>query len=152
MNGLYSSPFRVYLALLLAACFGIWMGMGLPVSLFPNSSKPHVQVELAYGGIGVEDFRNSYGNTIESQIRKISDPHLKVEKLTADYRNSNVNYTVEFAWGNDPSEAQKETDTRVRSLSGIFPKEIRDSLSVSNESHNSGFFAASFYSDTRTLD
>jgi Cu/Ag efflux pump CusA len=84
MKALYSSPMRVYLSLLVLALFGVWMGTRLPVSLFPNSAKPHVFVNLEYGSMDQEDFKSSRGGTIESRLRGINTSGLRVEKLISD--------------------------------------------------------------------
>jgi HAE1 family hydrophobic/amphiphilic exporter-1 len=152
MKALYSSPMRVYLSLLVLALFGVWMGTRLPVSLFPNSAKPHVFVNLEYGSMDQEDFKSSRGGTIESRLRGINTSGLRVEKLISDYRTAGVDYDVEFQWGSDPQEALREATNLMNSTIASYPKEIRDSLNIYIRSQNSGFFAASFYSETRSLD
>ena len=152
MKALYASPMRVYLSLLILALFGAWMGTRLPVSLFPNSAKPEVHVSLGYGSMDQEDFKASYGGTIESRLRSIDTGGLRVEKLEADYGNTSANYDVEFHWGSDPQEALREVSNLMNAAIGAYPKEVRDSLGVWIRSENAGFFAASFYSETRSLD
>ena len=61
MRSLYSSPLRVYLCLGLLALIGLYSGFNLPVSLFPNSSKPTVSVGLNYGSATAEEFLSSHG-------------------------------------------------------------------------------------------
>jgi HAE1 family hydrophobic/amphiphilic exporter-1 len=143
---------RVYLSLLVLALFGVWMGTRLPVSLFPNSAKPEVHVRLDFGSMDQEDFKSSYGGTIESRLRGIDSAGLKVEKLETDYGNTSADYDVEFQWGSDPQAALREATNLMNSTIAAYPKEVRDSLSTYIRSENSGFFAASFYSQTRSLD
>ncbi|MBS1960847.1 MAG: efflux RND transporter permease subunit [Bdellovibrionales bacterium] len=152
MKALYASPMRVYLSLLVLALFGVWMGTRLPVSLFPNSAKPHVYVNLGYGSMDQEDFKSSYGGTIESRLRGINTANLKVEKLEADYGTKSASYDVEFQWGSDPQDALREATNLMTAGVASYPKEVRDSLNIYIRSQNSGFFAASFYSETRPLD
>ncbi len=81
MSKLYSSPMRVYLLLGALALAGIISGVRLPVSLFPNSSKPMVWVSISYGNMTAEEFLNNYGKGLEQQLRNMNAPHAEVEKI-----------------------------------------------------------------------
>ncbi len=59
MRGIYSSPLRVYLILAALAAAGIASGLRLPISLFPNSTKPRVRVRLEYRSITADEFLNT---------------------------------------------------------------------------------------------
>ena len=81
MSRLYQSPLRVYLALGALALWGIIAGFQLPVSLFPNSSKPTVGVNLSYGEMSSSEFLNTYGRQLESRLEGISDKDATVDLL-----------------------------------------------------------------------
>ena len=152
MKGLYGSPLRVYLCLALLAGVGIFSGLKLPVSLFPNSSKPNIGVSLNYGGSTVEEFYQSYGWQLEEQFRNISANGVQVEKVEATYSPGEVKYSLEFKWGVKSNDAKRETQAIANAYSARLPVEIRDSLDVWMRNRNSGFFAVSFFSATRSLD
>lgn len=152
MNQLYSSPLRVYLCLGALALVGIFSGFRLPVSLFPNSSKPVVGMFISYGGSTADEFLNAYGSKLESQLREISTDEVEVEKVTSNYGDSGVDYTVDFRWGTKPKTALREVELAVNSFGGRFPKEIRDNINIWSRNDNAGFLAMSFYSETRSLD
>jgi HAE1 family hydrophobic/amphiphilic exporter-1 len=152
MKALYRSPFRIYLVLGALALFGILAGTQLPISLYPNSTKPTIWVNAGYGGANASDFLASYGSQVEAQLQAISTPDLKVEKVKANYQKTRVSYEVEFGWGAGPKTALREVQNVMNALSGTWNKEARDSLSVNFWSNNSGFIAISFYSEERTLD
>jgi hydrophobic/amphiphilic exporter-1 (mainly G- bacteria), HAE1 family len=149
---LYSSPLRVYLCLGFMALVGIYSGLTLSVSLFPNSSKPSVHVHISYGGSNQEEFLNTYGRKLESQLRNISTPSREIEEIKATYEPQNADYEVLFKWGVSPQEALKEVQTAASAFSSQLPQEIRDSLWVNSWNENSGFLAVSYYSSTRSLD
>ena len=46
MEGIYRTPLRVYLVLAILSLAGLYCAIKLPVSLFPNSSKPHIRACL----------------------------------------------------------------------------------------------------------
>lgn len=152
MKSLYSAPLRVYLLLAGLALAGIYAGMGLPVSLFPNSSKPTVTVNLGYGNFTAEEFLNAYGSSLEGQLRAINTETLHVNQVTASYENSSVDMSVEFDWGSPPLEALREVTSVANAFSARFPSEIRNSLRIWSNGENSGFMAVSFYSSKRSLD
>lgn len=152
MDKLYQSPLRVYLLLGCLALIGIYCGLKLPVSLFPNSTKPVVWVEVSYGFMTSDEFLNTYGYTLEERLKGITFQIHKVEKVEARYGNRDVDYTIRFKWGAPPTEAVKEVQTVANAFASQFPQEIRDSLRVDMWSENSGFLAISFFSEKRSLD
>lgn len=152
MKGLYASPIRVYLLLGALALAGVFAGGSLPISLFPNSTKPTVNLSIAYGSQTSEEFLNTFGRSLESQLRSIATKDAKVEKLEADYSPNSVNYNVEFHWGVDPNTALREVQNTANGMLARLPQESRDSVNFWLRNRNSGFFAASFYSETRDLD
>ncbi len=152
MKSLYSSPLRVYLCLGALAIAGILAGTILPVSLYPNSSKPTVWVEIPYGNNTADEFLNSYGRELEGQLQSISTGNLQVEKITAQYDASSVEYGLEFKWGAGSQEALREVQNVANAYGSRFPDEIRRGLNVSTWNKSSGFLAISFFSPKRSLD
>lgn len=152
MKQLYSAPLRVYLLLAGLALAGIYAGLCLPVSLFPNSSKPTIQTRMNYGNYTAEEFLHTYGSSLEDQLRGISTEHLQVEKVTSRYDRNSALYSVEFEWGSPPVEALREVSNLMNGFSARFPSEIRNSVSIWSNDDNSGFMAVSFFSPKRSLD
>ena len=152
MKSIYASPFRVYLALAACALAGILCGTQLPVSLFPNSSKPKITVRMPYGNFTPLEFHQAYGRDLESQLHKIVADGYEVDKLQVEYTPERVNYEVEFKWGAPPRTSFKEVRLVVNSFAGRLPDEIRDAVNIWPDNDNSGFIAVSFFSPTRALD
>lgn len=152
MKSLYSNPIRVYIVLAAIALYGIYSGLTLPISLFPNSSKPQIWIGVQYGGATAEEFLNTYGKDLESQLRGISTNSVKVERVISSYRRNRVSFDVKFEWGVDPNEALREAETVVNGFSGRLPAEIRNSVGIWLNNENTGFFALAFYSETRDLN
>lgn len=150
MEGLYRTPIRVYLVLFILSLAGIFCAAKLPISLFPNSSKPHIQtclnIELA-----PDAFLRTYGTTFEDRLREIHTGSLAVETLKSTYSPRNVCYNVDFKWGGDPQEALREVETVAQNMVSTMPQSYRDSLNVWGQQDNSGFLALCFYSPKRSL-
>lgn len=152
MSKLYSSPLRVYLLLGALALLGIFSGMKLPVSLFPNSSKPVVFVRIPFGSMTAEEFLNTYGKRLEDQIRAITTDKIEVETIEANYGSHEATYNIKFRWGVVPTSALKEVQNTTNAFSARLPEESRDGMWIYLDNENSGFFALSFFSETRDLD
>ena len=152
MKSVYASPLRVYLCLGALAFAGLLSGLKLPVSLFPNSSKPAIWAGISYGNMTPEEFLNVYGRQLEHQLKTISADSVEVEKVTASYNRKSVDYNIEFKWGTQAQAAQKEVELQVNSFASRFPTEVRDSVQVWPKNENAGFLAISFFSPTRSLD
>lgn len=152
MRRLYAEPLRVYVLLAVGALAGIWAGFGLPISLFPNSAKPEVWVSVGYGNLTQAEFIESYGTDFVGALRGISLKAATVELVESNYNDARVDYLVRFVWGSDPEVARRETESVANAWGARFPEDIRDSLWTWFNNENSGFFAASFYSDKRSPD
>jgi len=152
VKSVFSSPFKVYLLLIGFAILGIFAGYQLPISLYPNSSKPTVYVSISYGNLTADEFRKQYGSVIESKIVAFSTEKLSVDNLYSTYRSGNVSYRIDFKWGDDPKEALIEVNNLMTSLSGSWPQEIRDNYGVGVSEESSGFVAISYFSEKRTPD
>jgi hydrophobic/amphiphilic exporter-1 (mainly G- bacteria), HAE1 family len=152
MKKLYASPFRVYLIILSLAVIGIVAGTKLPISLYPNSSKPTIYVSTNYGHLNREEFIQNYGNKIEPRLQAVSSDKFPIKKINTTYRKSSVNFQIEFDWGTDPVESKREVQNVMNGLSSAWPREIKDSVGVGYWSKSSGFIAISFYSQKRNID
>jgi hydrophobic/amphiphilic exporter-1 (mainly G- bacteria), HAE1 family len=152
MKSVYSSPFRLFIVVCLLGLIGAMAGSRLPISLFPNSTKPTIWVGMNYGTYNAEEFVALYGARVEGALRGLSTPGIEVDKVTAEYGRNRVNYQLEFGWGVDPKEAQREVQSIINGVSSGFPREIRDSVGVNFWSRSSGFIAITFYSPEKSLE
>lgn len=152
MSQLYRSPLRVYLCLACLALWGIISGWHLPISLFPDSSKPVIRVNFQYGGLTADEFMRNYGRSFEERLKAASFGSHETEKVTANYDSKNVKYSVEYKWGTPPRQALREVESVANTLAAQLPEDIRNSMGVWIRNENSGFLAVSFFSDRRSLD
>lgn len=152
MSRLYAHPLRVYLSLALVAAAGIFCGTQLPVSLFPNSSKPTVTADINYGSMTAQEFLDSYGRALEDQLHSLNEDDAPIERIKTFYEPNGATFEIQFKWGTSPSSAVKEVQQAMQAFSARMPTEIRDSVQVWSRSENSGFLAVSFYSAKRNLD
>lgn len=152
MSRIYQSPFRVYFVLALIAILGIVAGSSLPISLFPNSTKPQIFIRIGYGSLTPQEFYQTYGRGMEAGLEKLTVDHGGVDKIEAVYRPDQASLNVEFEWGVSPQDAKKEVEVFVNSYASQLPKEIRESVRQFTDSENTGFLAISFYSSVRSPD
>lgn len=152
MGHLYRSPLRVYFTLALLALWGLSAGFHLPISLFPDSSKPKIELTVNYGDLTAEEFSRTYGLVIENGLRGLLIDGKTPENLTATYNANDVDYLVEFQWDTSGEKALREMQTLGAALSATWPEESRRNYSVQTWRENGGFLALSFYSPLRSLD
>lgn len=152
MSSLYNSPVRVYVMMFALAIWGVWSGLSLPISLFPNSSQPEIFVKIPYGDYSASEFLHSYGEGIESRLQSTIIDGSRVDQLTAEYGEREVTYRTLFQWGTDGDAALKELESTIGSLSASWPEEIRLGTIVNSNNESGGFFAISFYSDQRSIE
>lgn len=145
-------PFRLAIIVLLIAAFGIYCGFNLPISLYPQTSKPVVEMNVSYGGYSAEEFIRKYGANIEYQLENIKNTGLPLESVKANYRTTNVYYTVTYDWDVPFTQALKEVQTVAASTKGQLPRESADSISVWQYQENGGFLAVSFYGSKHSLN
>ncbi len=152
MSHIYRFPLRVYLLLGCLALLGILSGLRLPISLFPNSTKPKIILAFNYGSITADEFMQNYGNNFEEKLRGATFEGHEVEEVRATYNAKEVRYEVEYRWQTPPLDALREVERVSTSFSAQLPEEIRDSMSMWTNNDNSGFFALSYFSTHRSLD
>ena len=152
MKGLYSSPLRVYLCLGALALAGIIAGLSLPVSLFPNSSKPRVHVSISYGSSTASEFLDVYGRNLREFSGESSPTVSRSRGSKRNYDVRNVDYDIYFKWGTQPRAALREVQNALNAYGARFPIEVRDSVNTWINQDNGGFLWVSFYSPKRSLD
>ena len=151
LKNILSNPKRLFVIILVLSSFGLYCGMNLPVSMYPASSKPVVNMWVPYGTHSSDSFREDFGKTIESRIREISNSKIQVDYIDAYYEEDGAYFEVEFAWNTEFDLAKKEIESVAANISSSLPKEISDRIGVWQRNKNSGFFAASLYSPEMSL-
>jgi multidrug efflux pump subunit AcrB len=146
-----SNPKRLFVCIALLFLYGLYSGFNLPISMYPATSKPSVNMWVPYGTYSAEDFQKEFGNTIESRIKKITNSDIKVDKVDAYYEIDSAYYEIEFAWNTSFDRAKKEVELVSAGIASLLPKEIADRIGVWQRNKNSGFFAASLYSPKMNL-
>lgn len=152
MKGLYSSPLRVYLMMGLLAFFGVYCGLQLPVSLFPNSSRPVVHVGGGYGNMTADEYYHTYGTSLESKLKSIRLSDAQVEEVDASYDPTELDIRVQFRWGDNVDSALRETKNIVSAFSAQWGNSPDYQLYARVWNRNSGFLAVSFFSNQRSPD
>lgn len=152
MKRIYASPLRVYLIAAALGIWGVYAGLWLPISLFPNSSKPGIVVGIPYGSLSQEEFLFTFGRDLEKQFQSLHTGRIRVDKVHATYQAGQARYYVEFEWNTPPREALSELQNKVNAFASRLSEEARDGIWMWPDNEGSGFFAVSYFSDARTLD
>lgn len=106
MNNLYK--LRVFNLTLVLFCtiLASILVQQLPISLYPNSTKPTVRVTVKYT-MDVVTFKDTVGKKLEQSIRNIDS----VDKLDVRYRANRSDFYVSFKWKTNPDQALKDVAT-----------------------------------------
>lgn len=152
LKRILENPFRLFVLVALVALTGIWCSFQLPISLYPQTSKPVVQMGMSYGGYSSQEFIRKYGSNIEFQLEKIKNTGLSLDHVKADYGTTWVTYTVVYDWKVSFDQALKEVEVIAGSIQGVLPKESADSVSVWQRNEGGGFLAISFFSQKHSLN
>ncbi len=150
MRQMYARPLRVYLVMGMLAVVGVCSAFKLPISLFPNSTQPVVEVNASYGPLSGDQYRHSYGSSLEASLRKIQTADVTVEEVDAIYSQHSVRILVKFRWGDDPKMALREVEAVLGVTRAEFGNSSEYSLDAWINSENSGFLAVSFFSESRS--
>lgn len=104
------------------------------------------------GSSAPDEFRRRYHSSIMGALWGISEQGFKIEKINTSFRKTSVQYGIDFQWGVDSRKATQEVRVAIDSLKSIFPEDVRDGVSVWTRRQDSGFYAASFFSNIRSPD
>ncbi len=152
MMDLYTRPVRIYILLGALALWGVFSGLQLPISLFPNSSQITVRAEIPLGSLSSQQFFEAYGRELESTLQGVKVDSIAVKELRAEYRNQSTVYRILFEWGAEPEKAITEIRNTINTRFAGASEEVRRGININSWNENRGFFAVSFYSPLRSLD
>lgn len=152
LNLALKNPIRLFVIMGIIALFGIFLGLKLPISLYPQTSRPVVQMNVNYGGQSAREFIRRFGANIEWQLENIKNSGLTIESVKSRYGQNSVSYTISYDWNTPFSQALKEVQTVAAGAKGMLPRESADSVSVWQWNENGGFLAISFYGKKQSLD
>ncbi len=126
---------------------GVLQFRNLPIALYPQTSKPKVSAWLRTGGASALEFKNEFGKNIEAALQSIED----VAKVTSEYRNGSVQYTVQYTWGVESREAKSRLQSTLSAFESRFPREW-GRFGVWFDGGDSGRVIISMQSDKYTPD
>ncbi|MDZ4660469.1 MAG: efflux RND transporter permease subunit [Pseudomonadota bacterium] len=142
MRSLFLHPKKVYFALSALALIGFVLAQFLPVSLFPNSSKPEYYINVSLVNLTHSDFYNEYGDGFRESLKKLEG----IDHVTVEGSANNLSYDLEFKWGVDAKKAEREIQTAVESFRPRVPLEMQDLISYGKNSFNNAKYVASISS------
>ncbi len=150
LQTIYASPTRVYLCFFLLGIVGILCYQTLPLSLFPNSTRPEIGTGMPYGDLTRDGFLTTYGKEIESKLQAIQTKGCTTDRVEATYSHKSVHYSIRFAWGDDGATCLKEAKQLIDTYKSQWPQDIQQRTYIWQNSSGTGFFLASLHSDSRS--
>lgn len=112
--------FSAVIFLIVVVCgLGLVQFFRLPIALYPQTTRPTINVFVDTVGISSEDFNERYGKEIESKILSIKD----VEDVVGEYEPNNASWEIVFAWGYDEEKASTQVKSLLAGIESQFPKE-----------------------------
>ena len=104
---------------LFLVCFGLYQFVQLPISLYPNTSKPVVELQLFYKQ-DMGQFMQFWGSKIEASLKNIKD----VELVEGEYRQGEAVYYVHFDWSKDNDEAIRDVGSTAAFYQAQLSREL----------------------------
>lgn len=112
----------VLLITALCLALGIISLYKLPVKLYPNMRKPWVGIRIPTPGYTAEDFRDEYGDTIETALNGIED----IDIIESTYSSNSTNYRIEYNWNVTNDEALIRAQDAMNTIKSSLPEEMQD--------------------------
>lgn len=140
-------PLSVLSIVIAASIFCVLRFQEVNFALFPDASHPEVLVMVYPDGMGIDDFREEFGEQIESRISGVKG----VESYRGQYSSSSVRWQVQFEWGVDIDRALIDLRTSLNGIESRMPREWNGIYVEENPSKQQRFLY-SVSSDRLTLE
>ncbi|MFP4302304.1 MAG: efflux RND transporter permease subunit [Spirochaetaceae bacterium] len=141
-KGLFSRHRGILIVAVAGVVAGLFLLAQIPVTLYPNTTKARIAVGLSYPGYTPQDFREQYGEQIESRLSSLEG----VEQVEGRYQTNRVFYTVEFDWETDSEEARRDVEGAMSETRSILPSELDDYWVSTFGSEETGYLAVASHS------
>ncbi len=145
MRAFYGNPAAALLIIVTILVSGTIQFLRLPISLYPMTSKPLLDIRIPSETMNAREFQERFGEEVENALLAVT----KVERVEGDYRNRNSRFRVEFGWGVDPEVAKTTALAALDSIKAQFPKQWGP-IQAWNQNGNNGrvivFLKSSKYS------
>lgn len=116
----YSNSTGAVLIIVALIALGIAQFLGLPIALYPNTSKPEIMIGMDTASMSAGEFKERYASDLESGLLAID----KAEKVRGRYRNGYIRIWVEFDWGVDGQKAKTDVQSVFEGWTSRFPREF----------------------------
>ncbi|HOF00407.1 MAG TPA: efflux RND transporter permease subunit [Spirochaetota bacterium] len=136
----------ILLIVLLGALIGLISLNLLPIKLYPEMRKPWVNVSVPAAGYTAADYRDAYGDTIETALNSIEG----VDLVESTYSSGRANFRLEFEWNLDVDEAISRTQTAMDRIKSGLPEES-ENFSVGVWRSDTSYMSIAIYS-TEQID
>lgn len=126
---------------------GIVSFLNIPVSFYPQVSKPQIAVKVRSSGQTAADLYTRYSSDIDKIMDSIED----AEKITARYSINQIYYSIEFPWNYDIQRAKDKVYAISPRLEAVFPDDNINNFrtpEIYAETNSSSNFTAALYSET----
>ena len=118
MSKLYKNPLIAVLIAFFIIVVGIKNYLGLPIALYPNTSKAVIRAYIDFRDISLIDFKAKYGTKVERALSSLEN----VEFVDGSYENGSAFWDTHFSWDVKTKKAEKDIEDVLSQLNGMLPE------------------------------
>lgn len=118
IKNFYANSLANIILIITIAITGLSLFFDMPIALYPNTSKPRVNVTLYTQNIDALEFKDRFGDEIESKLMGVND----VEKVKSEYSDGWYKWNVEFDWNISLDEGITNIKNAISSYESDFPE------------------------------
>ena len=118
MNKLYKNPIIAVLIAFFILVVGIKNYLGLPIALYPNTSKAVIRVYIHFHDSTLTDFKEKYGTKVERALSTLEN----VEYVDGSYENGFASWETHFSWEVNNKKAEKDIEDALSKLNTLLPE------------------------------
>ncbi len=115
---LVNKPVTILVVLVILVGMGSYVGLRLPIDLYPEISPPILVIFTNYEGAGPEEVENTLSRPLEGMLTNVSN----IQKITSTSSEGSSMILLQFEWGLDLSEASSEVRDKLEFIKDMLPE------------------------------
>lgn len=132
LKNFYKNSSLIVFIIITIIGLGLYLFYKIPISLYPETSKPEIRASLNFQGIDAKSFYDEYGRDLEAKLRAIKT----VEKVTGEYNTGYANWSIEFNWGVEVDDASSKVTNVTSSFENRLPSDWPHIYTFSHSKNN----------------
>jgi hydrophobic/amphiphilic exporter-1 (mainly G- bacteria), HAE1 family len=142
LHHVYQNPLRVYLIFLGLMALGTFYAWRIPLSLYPNTERPVIFVDIPYFNQTPQEFLELVGSNLESRLMRLDAAGHRVERVRALYEANRLSFEVYWSWQTPQHIASQRVHDTVSSMTNRWAPKAPSPFDLSYNVSELGYFAA----------